>query len=295
MNEIDDFLSYLTADRGYSPRTVRTYREALISLHDHFTAQDAALTWQTLHADNVRRWMMACIDSGQSARTVAKQLSAVRSLYKYLLRTERVDHDPVRLVANPKVHKPLPTFLRRSEVERLFDLTFPPTYEGRRDHAILLTFYHTGIRLSELVGLNVADIDLGAGELKVTGKRNKQRIVPFGPELRACLAAYVEERQSFLGTANPERALFLSSRAVRISPAVVQRIVRDNLTLVTNQKKRSPHVLRHTFATEMLSGGANLEAIKELLGHESITTTEVYTHTTLSDLKNEYKHAHPRA
>ena len=175
------------------------------------------------------------------------------------------------------------------------DVEYPDTFDGLRDRTILLTFYHTGIRLSELVGLNVADVNLSSGELKVTGKRNKQRVVPFGEELRQALKHYIDQRKEQLADGVDAGCLFLNNKKERIGKSMVRIIVVHYLSLVTTMKKRSPHVLRHTFATEMLNHGADLEAIKELLGHESVATTEVYTHTTFADLKKEYQLAHPRA
>lgn len=293
MREVDDFLSYLVADRGYSPRTVATYRGSLVELETYFRSLDGEITWATLDADVVRRWMAREMQRGKDARSVARDMAAVRSLYKYLLRTGRVERDPVRLVANPKRHHRLPTFLKQSEVDRLFDDTpFPDTPEGLRDRTILLTFYHTGVRVSELTGLCLGDIDPVRGELKVTGKRNKQRIVPYGRELAVALAAYTASLPPGLP---PEAPLFTGPRGRRLTVLMAEKIVKFYLSLVTTQKKKSPHVLRHTFATAMLNNGADLEAIKELLGHESITTTEIYTHATFADLKKEYEHAHPRA
>lgn len=294
MQEIDDFLSYLTADRGYSPRTVATYRESLTSFAIFFECMDDQLSWQTIDGDIIRRWMATRMQRGSNARTVAKDLAAVRSLYKYLLRMKRTAHDPARLVHNPKIHAPLPTFLKQSEIDRLFDdITFPDTPDGLRDRTILLVFYHTGIRVSELTGLNCGSIDLGRRELRVIGKRNKQRVIPFGDELSGSLKKIIGKKQA--DEAMPDAPLFLGSRGKRITVEQVQKIVKQYLSLVTTQKKKSPHVLRHTFATAMLNNGADLEAIKQLLGHQSVTTTEVYTHTTFADLKKEYERAHPRA
>lgn len=301
MQEVDDFLRYMMADRGVSPRTIATYRDSLSRLETYFTALDSQLGWENLDADIVRRWMMNEMERGQNARTICKDLSAVRSLYKYLLRMQRVERDPMRLVKNPKRHAPLPVFLKQTEVDRLFDdITFPETPQGMRDRTILLTFYHTGVRVSELTGLNLADVQLNPCELKVTGKRNKQRIIPFGNELAEALTRYIEWRKADVVAQmqSPEadpHALFVSRKGRRITVSAVQRVVRQYLSLVTTQKKKSPHVLRHTFATAMLNNGADLEAIKELLGHESVSTTEVYTHTTFADLKKEYELAHPRA
>ncbi len=293
MQEIDDFLAYLLADRAYSPRTVATYSDALAEFEAYMAQLDGSLTWRTLHVDVVRGWMAQLMNDGCGARTVNKKLSALRSFYRYLLRMKRVEHNPLSLLRNPKAVKPLPVFLRESEMDRLFDdVTFPSNYEGVRDRLILLTFYSTGIRLSELVGLDVADVDLSQQELKVTGKRNKQRIVPFGQELCQAFREYIPLWRQAGGQ---DGALFLSLKGKRISGAQVQRVVKQYLSLVTSQKKRSPHVLRHTFATVMLNHGADLETIRELLGHESVATTEVYTHTTFADLKKAYEQAHPRA
>lgn len=298
MQEIEHFLSYLLADRGYSQQTVLTYRMALTAFARYMEALDASLTWSTLDGDVVRRWMAGLMEEGENARTISKKLSALRSFYKYELRMGRVQHDPVHMIRCPKVHTPLPTFLKQSEIDRLFDdIQFPPGFKGLRDRTILLTFYHTGIRVSELLGLDETDVDLAASELKVTGKRNKQRIVPFGNELTDGLTRYTAmlHEQCAAGSQRPDNALFVTEKGKRMTMAQVQRVVRQYLALVTTQKKKSPHVLRHTFATQMLNNGADIEAIKELLGHSSVTTTEVYTHTTFADLKKQYKLAHPRA
>ena len=293
MQYIEDFLLYLCAERGYSQRTADTYGASLRDFRRFCLSLEGQPDWEHVDADVVRQWMAAEMQRGCTGRYVAKQLSALRSFYRYLLRMQRVQHDPVRLVKNPKVHLPLPTFLKDSEVDRLFDVvTYPEGFEGQRDRLVLLTFYHTGIRLSELRGVDLTDVDLVRGELKVTGKRNKQRIVPFGEELCSALRAYLELRNQ-LDCA--DSALFVTLKGKRMTKEQVYGLVRQYLSLVTTQKKKSPHVLRHTFATAMLNHGADLEAIRDLLGHESIRTTEVYTHTTFADLKKEYERAHPRA
>lgn len=296
MHEIDRFIEYLAAERGYSPRTMKSYRESLVKFSDYLKQTDQELNWNTIDADVVRNFMASEMEHGLLACSVNCELSALRSFYKYLLRMKLVEKNPMRLIHGPKAHKPLPSFLKESEVTRLFDdVEYPDTFDGLRDRTILLTFYHTGIRLSELVGLNVADVNLSSGELKVTGKRNKQRVVPFGEELRQALKHYIDQRKEQLADGVDAGCLFLNNKKERIGKSMVRTIVVHYLSLVTTMKKRSPHVLRHTFATEMLNHGADLEAIKELLGHESVATTEVYTHTTFADLKKEYQLAHPRA
>ncbi len=290
---IDDFLNYMAADKGCSPRTAETYERTLRSFAQWAKSVDDSMSWEAVDTDTVRNWMSLSMERGENPRTICRGLSALRSFYKYMLRTQRVSHDPVRLVRSPKTHAKLPTFLKKEEVDRLFDdVEFSNDFEGTKRRTILLTFYHTGMRVSELVGLNVQDVDLSRREVTVTGKGSKQRIIPFGEELAEALDNYLQQRAEHPHTGN---ALFTGNRGRRISVSYAYTVVHNYLTLVTTQKKKSPHVLRHTYATALLNNGADLETIKELLGHESIKTTEIYTHTTFEDLKNEYKLAHPRA
>lgn len=293
MSRVDDFLSYLAADRGYSPLTVETYRGDLIHFEQFCQATDAEVDWSNVDSDLIRRWVAQRTEEGIGPRTVKRALSALRSFYRYLLRLGVVEKDPTQLVANPKVGKTLPSFVKQSEMDRLLDgITYPTTFEGQRDHLILLTFYTTGVRASELVGLDIENLDLSCGELKVTGKRNKQRIIPFGEELKHELKAYLREMNSVFGLTTG--ALFVDMRGLRMSSESVRKVVKFYLSMVTTQKKKTPHVLRHTFATVMLNNGADLGAVKELLGHESLATTEIYTHTSFAELRKEYEKAHPR-
>lgn len=293
---IDSFLEYLRCERNYSSYTVRVYGDDLKQFEEFFGGLDCQLSWNNLDSDVIREWIVKMMDDGQQATSVNRRLSSVRSFYKFLLKRGLVVIDPARTVQGPKKKKALPYFLREKEMDRLLDeTTFPEGYEGVRDHLILAVFYHTGIRVSELVGLNEADVYLDECVLRVTGKRNKQRIVPFGDELKTCFVHYLAVRDEFIRDIGEEHAFFLNKKRTRISVSQVQAIVRRNLALVTNIKKKSPHVLRHTFATSMLNNGADLESVKELLGHESLSTTEIYTHTTFEELKKVYKQAHPRA
>lgn len=258
---------------------------------------EGAVTWQTLETDIVRNWIIDSMDNGLTARTVNKQLSALRTFYKFLLRRQLVDRDPVFNLTGPKKDHYLPSFIKESELDRLFDGDyFPNDFEGHRDKLILLTFYSTGIRRSELLGLNTSDVDMEQCQIKVTGKRNKQRIIPFGQELLNALKAYLEERSDLENLSTCEKALFVESNTGRrISFAKIGERVKYYLSFVTNVKRRTPHTLRHTFATSMLNHHADLQSVKELLGHESLSTTEIYTHTTLEELKQMYNQAHPRA
>ena len=291
---IDTFLKYLRFERNYSEKTIVSYRIDLEEFEDYLKKVDAEKNLVTADADLVRSWMVYLMEKGRSVATVNRKLSSLRSFYRFLLRRRVVDLDPMLKVVGPKKQKTLPSFLRVQEMDRLLDeCSVNEGFEGVRDRLILEMFYATGMRLSELIGLSDADVDLSAKLLKVTGKRNKQRLIPFGEELWMDLLGYIKLRNETL----PDRddALFVRKDGKRMYPELVYKIVRRNLSKVATLKKRSPHVLRHTFATVMLNGNAELQAVKELLGHESLATTEIYTHTTFEELKKVYEQAHPRA
>ena len=291
---IDQFLDYLRYERNASPQTVQTYEESLRAFDSYLTFRDNGLSIDSVDTDLIRDWMESLMDKGNSASTINKNLSALRSFYRFSLKRGLVKKDPAHAVTGPKKSKPLPQFLREGEMDRLLDgLEWDSSFNNVRARTILILFYETGLRRSELVGLDDKDVDYDAAQLKVTGKRNKQRIVPFGVELAEQLKSYQAVRKEKFGETCG--AMFLSDKGERISGEQVYQIVRKYLSMVTSLKKRSPHVLRHTFATAMLNNGAGLESIKNLLGHASVSTTEIYTHTTFEQLKRIYKEAHPRA
>ena len=292
---INQFLNYLRYERNSSPQTVQTYEESLREFESYISLRDSRLSLQAVDADLIRDWMESLMDKGNTASTINKKLSALRSFYRFSLKRKLVEKDPAHGIVGPKKSKPLPQFLRESEMDHLLDrLEWDNNYKNVRARTILLLFYEAGLRRSELTGLNDVDIDFGSRQLKVTGKRNKQRIIPFGQELADALNQYLEARREQFGL-RENCALFLSDKGERMTGSQVYLIVHRYLTLVTSLKKRSPHVLRHTFATAMLNNGAGLESIKKLLGHESVDTTEIYAHTTFEQLKRIYKEAHPRA
>ena len=292
---INQFLNYLRYERNSSPQTVQTYEESLREFESYISLRDSRLSLQAVDADLIRDWMESLMDKGNTASTINKKLSALRSFYRFSLKRKLVEKNPAHGIVGPKKSKPLPQFLRESEMDHLLDrLEWDNNYKDVRARTILLLFYEAGLRRSELTGLNDVDIDFGSRQLKVTGKRNKQRIIPFGQELADALNQYLEARREQFGL-RENSALFLSDKGERMTGSQVYLIVHRYLTLVTSLKKRSPHVLRHTFATAMLNNGAGLESIKKLLGHESVDTTEIYAHTTFEQLKRIYKEAHPRA
>lgn len=295
---IDEFLAYMQAAKGALPNTITTYREALGNAVNYFVREKGeSADWLTLVTEDFRAWEAEQMQRGYNPSYVKRNMAALRSMYRFLLREGRVKVDPVRLVKNPKQHKRLPSFIKESEMDRLFEFyDFGEGYLGVRNRTILLTLYHTGIRAAELCGLNVTDLDLSGQSLRVTGKGNKQRVIPFGPELHDALTHYLQERAAHLSQAatSSTSALFLTQRHRRLPYSDLRVIVNDALSTVTTQKRRGPHALRHSFATAMLAHGAQLEAIQQLLGHETVATTAIYTHTTLAELKEQYAAAHPR-
>ena len=291
---VDLFLDYLKLERNYSPATVKHYRDDLKEFERFFQELDLQLSWETIDSDIVRRWMEAMMDRGNVASSVNRRLSALRSFYIYALRRNLVEKDPVHGIQGPKRNRPLPQFLKETEMDRLLDENmWTDCYKDVLARTIIVTFYETGIRISELIGLNDKDVDYINYEIKVTGKRDKQRIIPFGDELSETLISYQHRRNAEMKCES--EAFFRTEKGERVTDALVRQIVKTNLSKVSTLKKRSPHVLRHTFATAMLNHEAGLESVKKLLGHESLSTTEIYTHTTFEQLKKVYKNAHPRA
>ena len=291
----EDFLNYLRYERNRSELTVRRYGESLRDFESYFKNRDSQLSWESVDSDVIRDWMESMMDKGDMASTVNNCLSAVRSFFRFALSRNLVCHDPAHSVRGPKKQKPLPQFVREDEMNRLIDQPqmWKDTYQDLRARTIIIMFYETGMRLAELLGLDEQDVDFDTRQLRVTGKRDKQRIIPFGDELEKVLREYVRQRDE--QPLRLEPALLLNDKGRRMSRAQVQAIVRKCLSKVTTLKKRSPHVLRHSFATAMLNNGAELEGVQKLLGHESVATTEIYTHTTFEQLKKVYKNAHPRA
>ena len=292
---LEAFLDYLRYERNASAKTVEAYRDDLKAFESFFQGLDSEISWENLDADVAREWVVTMMEHGNKASSVQRRLSALRSMYRFLLRRGYVQRDPVHHLTAPKRERVLPAFVREEEMNRLLDdpQMFADNFDGRRDHLIIAMFYETGLRVSELVGLNLEDVNLTARTLKVTGKGNKQRIVPFGEELLHLINIYIGERS--LLERKDEQAFFVVRKGERLKADRVRRMVKAKLGLVTMQQKRSPHVLRHTFATTMLNHQADLQSVKELLGHARLATTEVYTHTTFEELKKEYHKAHPRA
>ena len=291
----DSFLKYLAAERNYSSATIRSYAKDLSMFQEFLEEQNPNASWTAVEAEDVREWVIYLMDKQKmAASSVNRRLSAMRSFYKYLRRVGRVSINPMEKVVAPKKKRPLPYYVRESEMDRLLELTAEDrSFKGIRDRLVLMMFYETGIRRAELLGMTDASVDLVTKQIKVTGKRNKQRIIPFGEELESEIKAYQIAREETLGQ-RTFPALFVTEKGTAMNEKQVSKIVKENLSKVTTIKKRSPHVLRHSFATAMLNNKADLTSIQKLLGHESVSTTEIYTHVSFEELKSEYKNAHPR-
>ena len=291
---INEFLNYLKFERNRSDLTIKNYGEDLRAFKEFYGNLEGCHSWKSVDSDIIRDWMESMMDKGNNATSINRRLSALRSFYRFALTRKLVDKDPVHGVMGPKKGRPLPQFLKENEMDRLLDTeSWTESFEDVRDRTVIMTFYETGIRLSELIGLDDSMVDFSNRQLKVTGKRNKQRVIPFGEELLVTLRDYMKCRDKEVN--RQSEALFVSAKGRRMTLSQVREAVRKNLSKVCTLKKRTPHVLRHTFATAMLNNKAGIESVKKLLGHESLSTTEIYTHTTFEQLKREYYSAHPRA
>ena len=294
MLNVDKFLDYLSSELNRSQQTVESYRDDLKHFEKFAKDLSDSFSWETVDSDMVRDWMESMMDKGNSAATVSRRLSTLKTFYRFALARHYVESDPVYSIKGPKKEKPLPQFVKESEMDELLDRqAWGDDYNNVRARTIIILFYETGMRLSELVNLDDKDVNFVTSEIKITGKGNKQRIVPFGDELKNTLLEFRRLRDASVEVKTP--ALVVSDKGTRMSPSKVQNIVRSNLSRVCSLKKKSPHVLRHSFATAMLNHHVGIENLKKLLGHASISTTEIYTHTTFEQLKRVYNEAHPRA
>ena len=292
----DDFLRYLEAEKDASPLTVRTYGEAINDYLGYLGRLEGNISPEDADGDIVRGWVESMVERGYKATNTCKKLSAVKSLYRYALRKGIIECDPAHNVPGPKKQKTLPVFLRETEAEELFDgLQWDMSnIKDVRARTLLLMLYSTGMRRAEIISLRDKDVSLARREVKVTGKRRKQRIIPLGQEMIDALTFYQQMRDEEIPVADDTEALFRNDKGKQMTDAQVYGMVKKYLSLVTTQKKRSPHVMRHSFATAMLNHDAKLGSVQKLLGHESLNTTQIYTHVTFEELKRTYSKAHPR-
>ncbi len=296
---IESFEQYLRYEKNYSSHTVFSYRIDLRQFEAFVLEQEGEFDPLKVDVAWVRSWMVVLMENNNSPLTVKRKVSSLKSFYKYLQKKGVLRDNPMKKVSTPKASKNLPSFLKQADVDKLFDRQdVENCFERERDKMILEMFYLTGMRCAELVNLKNQDIDLGACVLKVSGKRNKQRIIPFAKDLQNKIIAYINVRDGEVSCeedGNKGSAFFVRKDGRSLSNSIVYKIVKKELSQIQGLSRRSPHVLRHTFATSMLNNGADLNAVKELLGHASLSSTEVYTHTTFEELKKVYHQAHPRA
>lgn len=298
---IQRFADYIATERRMAGGTVHYYVRSVEEFAAFLASQDI-VDLEEVAPHNIRQWQMSLIESGHQPSTVNKILSALRAWFKYLRRQHYLDRDVMANIVSPKESMHLPIFFREQEVEHIYDDIYPDTFDGQVDCLILRMLYETGVRRSELASLTLANVDTSSLTIKVHGKRNKERIIPIENELAHNITRYLALRQQMvatLRTGNPEYQepanLFINSNGKIVNDEKIYNIVKHYMQSLSQAERISPHVFRHSFATHMLNEGANIDAIKDLLGHSSLNSTEIYTHVTREHLKESYKHAHPRA
>jgi integrase/recombinase XerC len=292
---ISSFADYLTFEKRYSGHTIKSYRDDLDAFAVYVGEQFGGMELRAITAAIVRSWLASLKDAGLSSRSVNRKISSLRSFYKYLLRVGVVELSPMGAIIGPKAGKRLPVFVEEQDMVVLFEeVCFPDDWEGLTDRLLLALLYHTGMRLSEVVGLKERLVDSGNRTIKVLGKGNKERVIPVDVLLVRMVEKY-KEKKGQLGAGVDREVLLVGKQGKKLYPKYVYRVVRAYLAQVTTIGKKSPHVLRHTFATHLMNAGAELNSVKELLGHASLAATQVYTHNTIEKLKDVYKRAHPKA
>lgn len=289
---IEEFLKYLEFEKRSSPHTVKSYKTDLEQFKLFLESRFSTIDYSLIDKKDVRTWIIELSRLKNSPTTINRKIVAVRTFFKFLKRSGVVSLNPAEKLESLKTKKRLPVFVEEKKIDFLLDsVDFDDSYEGERNKMIIELFYATGIRLSELKNLKVSDVNFYKSEIKVLGKRNKERIIPFSSEINKLLTNFLQKREELNSVSN---FLFLTKKGKQIYEKLIYRVVTQYLEMVTTMSKKSPHVLRHTFATHMLNKGADLNAIKELLGHANLSATQIYTHNTFEKLKNIYKQAHPR-
>ena len=292
-----DFIDYLQYEKRVSKHTVTAYAHDLAQFFSFLQEKLEINQLSDVHTEDIRTWIISLLeDESLQAKSANRKISAVRAFYRYKLKIKELTNNPTLTIHAPKIPKKLPQYVDAKDMEHLFsDIPFEETFEGLRDRTILELFYATGMRLSELLNIKTQDIHLQDNTIKVLGKRNKERIIPFGNRMAELLTMYLEKLEKKFGEGTKNNYIFVTDKGTPLYAKAVYRIVRKYLDMVTTIDKRSPHVIRHTFATHLLNKGADLNAIKTILGHSSLASTQVYTHNSIEQLKSIYNQAHPRA
>ena len=292
---IEKFLEYLRRERHYSDKTIRSYAADLKGFN-HYLSEVYGTDIDSAKTKLIRRWLVWLQSQGMKPRTINRKLTALRSYYKFQLKTEQRLDNPAASLSGLKVPKMRPVPLSEAEMRMLLDkYPFPEGFKGLRDRAIIQTFYETGIRRAELIGLVNADMDFRRGQIRVRGKGGKERLVPILPDLSVLLERYKAKRDEEFGPFMPEMPFFVTDKGKKLYDMFVYRLINRYISIVSNKEKRSPHMIRHSFATHLLDRGADLHTIKQLLGHGSLASTQHYLHSGLAKLKSVYRNAHPRS
>jgi integrase/recombinase XerC len=295
MEQLNEFVNYLKIEKRYSGYTVRAYTDDMAQLIHYLEYEKGIKDLFSIVQNDLRDWLVNQVHIGNSPRTLRRKTASIKAFYSYFMRKGTVKNNPAEGLILPKMNKKLPDFINETSIEALLDSNvFLQDFPGIRDRFVLELFYATGIRLSEMVNLKIDDIDLNKGEIKVLGKRNKERIVPLTSNIIRLYQTYEISRVKEFPEEKTDK-LIVNDKGQSVYPRLIQRIVRKYMGFSTTLEKKSPHLLRHTFATHMLNNGADLNAVKELLGHANLAATEIYTHNTYEKLKTIYKQAHPRA
>jgi len=289
-----EFLQYLQYEKNYSSHTVLSYNTDLIQFCNFLNVESSQFNPNSVSSQQIQQWVLSLMSDDLSSRSLSRKISTLKSFWHFLLARGYSKQNPTLKIILPKTKKPIPAFFKENEMNAVLDNSLKPEdFEHIRNRLILETFYLTGIRLSELLNIENKDIDLSVGTIRVIGKRNKQRIIPIDKSLINDIERYIALRNESIDTFGSY--LFVRNNGKKMYPKMLYNIVHESMSEVSSLHKRSPHVLRHTFATSLLNGGADINAVKELLGHSSLSATQVYTHTSFEELYNIYKQAHPRA
>jgi len=293
--EAGSFLEYLKFEKRYSHHTIRSYQDDLSFFFEYLDFEYPDLSLREIKSTFIRSWLAKQKEKGASAKTINRRISTLKSFFKYQLRQEAIETSPMTTIVSPKQSKRLPNYVEQKDTEVLFGyVEFPDNWEGWMNKMILELLYCSGMRLSELISLKETQVDLHKNNLKILGKGNKERIIPFSNEMKLNIEGYLAQKSSRFGKTAAE-FLLVNEKGRKLYPKYVQMVVKKYLSLITTIDKKSPHVLRHSFATHLMNNGAELNAVKELLGHSSLAATQIYTHNTIEKLKDIHKKAHPKA
>ena len=288
------YSDYLQKEKNYSPLTLRAYLDDINSFEMFIKERDEDAVLEEVSYGQVRSWIVDLVENGIANKSVNRKISSLKSFYKFLLKSKQIESNPLQKHKSLKTEKKVQVPFSEKELQDVIsDIDYPDDFEGIRNRLIIELFYTTGIRRAELIGLKMNSYDSGSKTLKVLGKRNKERILPVLDCTAQLLGRYLTERRALPAIANPDM-LILNSAGNKVSESFVYRLINTYFSVVSGKVKKSPHVLRHTFATHLLNNGADLNSVKELLGHASLSSTQIYTHSSLAELKKVYQDSHPR-